>query len=69
LTPPDATSRIYPIRPEEPTVYFYTASIAHPNGETTRRRITADSDADARKVAHRVADSLGREYSSVEIWR
>lgn len=49
-------------------MYFFTASIGHPNGETTRRRITADSIADARTIAWQIADGLGRECSSVEVW-
>jgi len=50
-------------------VFFYTAQLAHPGGETTRTRIAADSAADARRIAWQIADSLGREVSSVEVWR
>ena len=50
-------------------MYFYIASIAHPGGEATRRRITADSAIDAQRIAWQIAGSLGREVSSVEVWR
>lgn len=50
-------------------MYFFTAQIAYPGGETTRRQIAADSAADARRIAWQIADSLGREVSSVEVWR
>lgn len=49
-------------------MYFFTAQIAHPNGETTRRRVTADSIAEARTKAWQIADSLDREVTSVEVW-
>jgi hypothetical protein len=51
------------------TMHFYTASIAHPNGETTRTQIAADSHADAKRLARRAADRLGREYTSIEVWQ
>lgn len=49
-------------------MHFYTLSIGHPNGEITRRRIAADSIAEARTIAWRIAGGLGREVSSVEVW-
>lgn len=49
-------------------MHFFTAQIAHPNGETTRRQVTADDIAEARTKAYQVADSLGREWTSVEVW-
>lgn len=50
-------------------MFFYTASIAHPGGETTRRRVAADDLAEARRLAWRIADDLGREVSTVEVWK
>lgn len=50
-------------------MHFYTAQIAHPGGETTRRQIAADTITDARRLAYNIADDLGRPYSSVEVWR
>lgn len=49
-------------------MHFYTASIAHPNGETTRTRIAADSLDDAKRLARRAADRSGRDYTSIEVW-
>jgi hypothetical protein len=49
-------------------VHFYTASIAHANGETTRRQIAANDFTEARKSARQIASSLG-DVSSVEVWK
>lgn len=48
---------------------FYAVSIAHPEGDVTRRRVTADSLAEARKFAWQIADELDRPATSVEAWR
>ncbi len=50
-------------------MYFYTAPIAHPGGEVTRRRVAADDLAAARKFAWQIADGLDRPVSSVEVWK
>lgn len=48
-------------------MHFYTASIALPNGDIANHRIAADSYANARKIARRIASGL--EATSVEVWR
>jgi hypothetical protein len=59
-----------PFRPKGPKiVFFFIASIAHPGGEVTRRRITADDLAHARTLAWQIADDLDRPVTSVEVWK
>lgn len=49
-------------------VEFYSASIAFSDGETTYRRIPAESLAEAKKVARKIAEALERKYTSIEVW-
>lgn len=50
-------------------MFFFTAQLAHPDGETTRRRVVADSVAEARTLAWQIADDLDRPVTSVEVWQ
>lgn len=49
-------------------MHFFTASIAHVNGEITNRRIVADDYKAARKAASRIAAGL-EDVTSVEVWQ
>lgn len=50
-------------------MFFYIASIAHPGGEVTRRRVAVDDYTQARKLAWQIADDLDRPVTSVEVWK